>query len=70
MNKKDQVTIVKDLCAGLTSEIIALIVNGKIPPDWDGLELRQLVSDHAAQQSRLHGDRRVEYENTVVIENL
>ena len=70
MSKEDQIKIVKDLCDHLEFEIMAQIVNGKIPPEWDGLELRQLVSDHADNETRLRGKRLAEYQNTVLVENL
>lgn len=70
MSKQDQIKIVKELCDHLAFEIMAQILSGKIPPEWDGLGLRQLVSDHASNETRLRGRRLDEYNNTVLVENL
>lgn len=74
MTKIEQKRFIKDLCGNIESDIRSKIAAGKIPTEWDGHELRQLVADKAKEAaSRVMVDnkrRRDEYENTVIVNNL
>jgi hypothetical protein len=55
----------------LTSTVQATIRSKKIPPEWDGIELRQYIADQFAQQvADMPRSRRKDYNNTVITENL
>ncbi len=77
MNKSRQKALVRDLTKRVTADILEQIRAGKIPPEWDGHELRCLVADHfidCASMSiiRQHPKRgrARDYRNTVLINNL
>ena len=79
MKRKQQKMFVKNLTASIGIEIISKIESGRIPENWDGLELRQLIKDKAAVESYLdkedkgYGKRSARYKfyaNTVFVENL
>ena len=72
MKRSEQKKFVKDLAANIAKGIIADI--HKIPEDWDGNELRQLIADraHAATinlKKRLPKRFR-DYKKTIDISNL
>ena len=73
MNKKDKITFVKNLTASIRDEIISKIKLGRIPEDWDGQELREILADKFDNERyfRDKRDKRArEYQNTVICENL
>lgn len=70
MEKSDQVRIVHECIENLQQYLLSRM--DRVPPDWDGLELRQWVIDTAKDQlhvemsrSRLH-----DYRNAVLVNNL
>ena len=67
MEKKDQIRFIKEMSKNITDEIIKNIKNGKIPDNWNGYELRQLLSDlfKADPRFKMTGERLKEYKNTV-----
>ena len=68
MNKTAQTKIVRDLCNAIALEIISKIEGGRIPEEWDGIELRALVTKKAQMESRwLTGNRRKDFENHCLI---
>jgi hypothetical protein len=71
MTKQEKIQFVKDLFSGMETRIIQNIENGNIPEEWDGIELRWLVSD-IAEENTYKGDKRraKEYNNTVIVNNL
>ena len=70
MTKKHQKKFVTDLCNSVKQEVISKIESGKIPPNWDGFELRELLKEKFTAESYLCNDKRSkrykEYENTVL----
>lgn len=72
MEKKDQIRIVKEMTEGLEKSLLASISDGKIPEEWDGIELRQLFVDtaHYWNYSKMTGKRLKDYRNTVLVKNL
>lgn len=63
---------VKDHLAWLLADILEDIRAGRIPPEWDGAELRELVADRTARatSAKLRGKLRKEYDNTKLVNNL
>lgn len=73
-NKREQRRFVKELCASIEKKVLDHIKLGRIPTEWDGIELRELVAD-IADRSRAGKDtigrkRLGDYRNTVIINNL
>lgn len=71
MNAKDKKTFLKNLCNSVRDELIGKV--NKMPEDWDGIELRQLLAEkfHRETHSRLlTGKRKRDYNNTIIVENL
>ena len=57
----------------LITNVKATIRSKKIPPEWDGIELRQYIADQFANcviSGTMDRKRRREYNNTVITENL
>ncbi len=71
MHKDQQLRIAADLCDGLKDYILSKI--DSIPATWDGIEIRQWISDAANEQID-RGDmdtrRRHDYQNERLIKNL
>ncbi len=70
MTQKEQVEFVFDMSGCIQDEVIRLIHSGRVPDDFDGHELRVLLSDKfkdAARMSLLrqhpHGSRNKSYKN-------
>lgn len=77
MTQDAQLTIVNSLCMTAALDIGTLIMQGKVPAEWDGHELRALVADklkQAAERSVViqqpRSKRAKEYRNSVIINNL
>ena len=72
MQTEDQKRIVTELLTTVGNTIQHDIDTGKIPPEWDGWELRQLTADRFANQSRLAEDKKrlSAYRNTVLVKGL
>lgn len=71
MNNKEQIKFVKELIKNVSHEIYSKA--DKFPEDWEGIELRQYISDcfRAAVFDRvLKGKRFKSYQNEVIIRNL
>lgn len=45
MPKRAKIRLVRDITAKIRDEVIALIQKEKIPDNWDGIEMRQLLAD-------------------------
>lgn len=77
MTRKQQLEFIRDLTRNITSDITAQIKANRIPPEWDGHELRMLLAERAAQSGRMsmlssnrRSKRALAYRNTVIINNL
>ena len=78
MDREEQKELVSALCNDVRDEIQFKITIGKIPENWDGIELRELVADKFAQDTYFgkrwsntkRGTRYKDYKNTVLINNL
>jgi len=68
MNATEQEEFVSDLLESVKEKIVAEIASGKIPQDWNGIDLRWLVSEKSAFGGS--GKRKREFNNFVLINNL
>jgi hypothetical protein len=71
MSEAEKRTFVKELCDRIKYDILNNIALGKIPEEWDGFELRQLVAD-SCQNSHfaMKGKRKRNYNNAILVNNL
>lgn len=66
-----QVEFVRQLSQTITDRMVGDIEAGRIPEHWDGKQLRQLFADRAGEQTaKMERRDRMEYNNTVLVENL
>lgn len=77
MTKDEQAAFVTSMTDGIRKEITTAIRAGRIPPEWNGHELRMLLAEKfrdAAGMSVLkiypRSKRTKDYRNTVIINNL
>lgn len=77
MDQPRQEEFVNELVENVRKDVVRQIMSGRIPSEWDGHELRQLLADRFAQAARMsdamkdkRGKRRREYDNTVIVNNL
>ncbi|MFA5340336.1 MAG: hypothetical protein WC332_01025 [Clostridia bacterium] len=71
MNKYEKVTFITDLIRNVQGDILKKV--DKLPEDWDGWELRQLVADYFTNAAFFTDNdkrRKKEYKNTVLVNNL
>ncbi len=73
MTREEQITFVRDLTANILASVEYQIREGKIPPTWDGLELRLLLEYRFKQSANLTKRNRGlvrEFNHTVIVNNL
>lgn len=71
MTREEQRTFVTSLTNSIKVHVLEHIEQGRIPENWDRFELRQLLADEfAASTGFLEGNRKKEYRNTVLVNNL
>jgi hypothetical protein len=73
MNEDEQIRIVEEMGKRLVGEVVDLILAGKIPSSWDGIELHWLFTQHAHDAGiRILQDtlRHTAYCNEVIVRNL
>ena len=71
MTRDEQIKFVEELSKNILNGIAVDIEDGKIPEDWDGFELRQLLSDRSAPAfASMNKARARDYKNTVIVNNL
>ena len=73
MTQPEQKMLVSNLCDSIKLQIISQIEAGKIPGNWDGFELRQLIFDNAKNETMFRDKRNSRYKdyyNTVLCDNL
>lgn len=76
MTKAGKRKFMRDLCRTVLAGALARV--DKMPPEWDGIELRHYIADRFGQQALtfsrgadLAAQRRYrEYKNTVLVNNL
>lgn len=70
-SKEEQIEFVNELCKEIAKGIVNQIENGKVPAEWDGIELRWLVQEHASTNwGNKDKKRKREYNNIVIVNNL
>lgn len=71
MNQQEQMNFVTELAESVAESIVRDIGKGKVPTEWDGVELRQLLADRFKDNTfKMTGKRKAEYNNTVLVNNL
>jgi hypothetical protein len=71
MDRKEKEDFIEEILEVTKEKIMAKL--DKIPEDWDGFELRQLIADYTREQIayvKMDKKRFKEYENTRMVENL
>jgi hypothetical protein len=72
MEQREQVQFVHDLVGNIEAKLLKAIVDGKIPPEWDGIEFRWLLAawfnaDWVMPEAK---KRKREFKNYVLVNNL
>lgn len=74
MTRMEQIALVNDLTERIAGQIVHLVTVGKVPAEWDGHELRELIGEkfyaERTQLMRARPTRRRNYRNTVLVNNL
>lgn len=72
MDRVEQQALVKGLTQTLYDLLRTHFVNGTIPKEWDGHELRELVflAAKEARSSHLKGKRKKDFNNYCLVNNL
>lgn len=71
MTKLEQINFVNELCNNVKNQIVFDIRKDKIPGEWEGMELRQYIADKFSESTiKMSLDRKREYNNTVLVNNL
>lgn len=52
MNKREKKRFVRELTKAVADDIISKIEAGKVPDEWDGIELRELLADKFKESAR------------------
>ena len=71
MDKQEKITFIKDATNLLQKELLDKV--DKMPEEWSGRELRQLVFDYAKEKvAYMHMDkkRKADYENDRIVRNI
>lgn len=69
MSKEEQKKLTKEIAKSAAESIIRDIENGKIPEDWNGIELRELLSSRIKWHN-MDKRRARDYRNTVLVNGL
>ncbi len=73
MTGKEKIDFVHSLCDNVKIEICSKIDSGRIPDNWDGTELRELLKDNFKKESIFRDKREKryqDYKNTVLVNNI
>lgn len=72
MTKQEKVDFVTEICDRHWLFIINNIQDGKVPEEWNGLELRQYIIDtfKGCKLGEMSIERKRDYKNTVIVNNL
>ena len=66
-----QIEFVRQLAQTIAGSMIEDIESGRVPDRWDGRQLKQLFADRADRLTyKMDRKERMEYNNTVLVENL
>lgn len=67
---EEQIEFVDSLLNSVKEDIVKKIKAGKIPDNWDGIELRWYLAERFARETYGNKSRKREYNNTVLVNNL
>ena len=71
MSKKEKLKFVRDLTRTIRDRILDDITGERVPKDWNGIELRQLLADKFSQSTfKMSRPYMAKYKNDVLIYNL
>lgn len=75
MTKDEKILFIAKLTGSICNELTAKVRDGRIPEDWDGHELRELLADKFAAErseplSNKRSTRYKAYRNAVLTNNL
>ena len=72
MNAKEKKEFVTELCNSIAKTINNEIDAGKIPDEWNGIELRWLIQEKGNYVAFDNGEkkRKKNFKNTVIVNNL
>lgn len=75
MTKQEQINLVNGLMDSIHRTICNNIDSGKVPENWDGIELRVYIDDKFNWEGdyikrRSYRKRRISYNNTILVNNL
>lgn len=73
MNQREQSEFIEQLSSNIAREIVGLIQSGRIPENWDGIELRWLLAERHKLSASMGNDnkrRKRNFNNTVLVSNL
>jgi hypothetical protein len=70
MTEQEKITFINELVEKVKSEILKKVKY--MPDNWDGIELRQYISDRFANvviKGTMNRKRRLDYNNRMMVEN-
>ncbi len=70
MTKDEQVLFVDALTKDLAKQLIKKIDEGKIPENWDGIELRWYMQEQISWERKDQNKRKRAYKNTCMVNGL
>lgn len=71
MNKQEQKIILAELCDRLRDDLLEHIRKHRVPESWDGIELRQWVSDSASRYTLIMSrERKSDYDSVRLEKNI
>lgn len=75
MNAAEKIKFIQNITASIAKELVAKVQDGRIPEEWDGHELRELLAEKfAAETSDVLKNKRSPrykaYRNAVLTNNL
>ena len=69
MTPEEQKALTKSICQHAAEFVIGQIERGKVPESWDGIELREYLSDRIKWHN-MEKRRKREYNNTIMVNGL
>lgn len=68
MNNAEKIRFVKDLTESVCDSVTNCIRSGKVPEEWDGIELRHLLAEKFRQYvPAMSKSRKSNYDNHIAI---
>ena len=71
LTKTEQAQLVRGICQLIEQDTLQDVLSGRVPEDWTGFELRELLADRfKSMAGKMSRTRKREYNNTIMIRNL